>query len=442
MKDFRTEWWPIDRVIPYDRNPRTIPPAAIHKVGLSLKENDWRQPIVVDKDGMICVGRVRWLAARELGMDQVLVHVADDLTPEQIRAYRIMDNRSNEETDWELDLLKLEIVELNAGDFDLQLTGFDPPEIDEFLVDPNLDGDVADLVLPPPTRPITAPGEVWRCGDHRVLCGDSTKSEDVAHLLSGIRPLLMISDAPYGVQYDAMWREEAGLGVPCQTGKIANDDRVDWSAAHRLFPGDIAYVWHAGVHSGPVAAGLVEVGFDIRAQIIWTKPNFVLSRGPYNFQHEPCYYCVRKGARSRWRGDQAQSTVWPVATLNPFGGKNQEETATGHQNQKSIELTRRPILNHTERGDVIYDPFLGSSTSVIAAELTGRVCYGIEIDPKYVDLSVCRWQRLTGRSATLEGDGRSFDEIKAERSPGGHGSIQVGELNVEDQPDIDGKEAA
>jgi DNA modification methylase len=275
-----------------------------------------------------------------------------------------------------------------------------------------------------------------------VLNGDSTKSHDVIHVLRDVRPPLMISDSPYRVSYDPMWREEAGLGVQRQTGKIANDDRVDWSAAHRLFPGDIAYIWHAGVHSGPVAAGIVEGGFQIRAQIIWTKPNFVLSRGAYHFQHEPCFYCVRTGARSRWRGDRTQSTVWPVASLNPFGGKNHGETSTGHGTQKPIELMRRPILNHTERGDVIYDPFLGSGTTLIAAELTGRICYGIEIDPKYVELVVCRWQQLTGRSATLEGDGRSFDEIRTERSHGGNGSVQVGEPDVDDQHEVDEKEAA
>jgi len=225
----------------------------------------------------------------------------------------------------------------------------------------------------------------------------------------------MTVDPPYGVELDPMWRAEAGLGSPVQSGKVANDDRVDWSAAHRLFPGDVAYVWHAGLHSGPVAVGLQEVGFEIRAQIIWTKPHFVLSRGAYHWGHEPCYFCVRKGARSHWRGDRTQSTVWPVATLNPFGGKNPEETATGHGTQKPIELMRRPILNHTERGEAIYDPFLGSGTSLIAAELTERVCCGLEIDAQYVDVILCRWQQLTGRLATLDGDGRSFDEIKAER---------------------------
>jgi DNA methylase/ParB-like nuclease family protein len=414
--ELQIEWWPIDKVRPYEHNPRKIPQRAIDKVASSIQEFGWRQPIVTDPAGVIVAGTVRYLAALKLGLEQVPVHVAMGLTPEQVRAYRLMDNRSNAETDWDLDLLKLEITELDALDFNLKFTGFEAREIDEFLVNSDLAADEAANQAPPvPTKPVSRPGDLWWCGGSRVLLGDATNQEHVARALGELQPVLMTTDPPYGVQLDPMWREEAGLGSTVQTGKIENDDRVDWSAAHRLFPGDIAYVWHAGLYSGPVAMSLQEVGFEIRAQIIWTKPNFVLSRGSYHWQHEPCYFCVRKGARSHWRGDRTQSTVWPVATLNPFGGKNQEETATGHGTQKPIELMRRPILNHTERGDAIYDPFLGSGTTLIAAELTERVCCGLEIDAKYVDVIVCRWQQLTGRSATLDGDGRSFDEIKAER---------------------------
>jgi len=414
--ELQIEWWPIDKVRPYEHNPRKIPQRAIEKVAASIMEFGWRQPIVVDQAGVIVVGHVRYLASRKLGLDQVPVHVAAGLTPEQVRAYRLMDNRSNEETDWDLDLLKLEITGLDALEFDLKFTGFEPREIDEFLVNADQAAeDAANQAPPAPTKPVSRSGDLWRCGPNRVLHGDATDQEHVTRALGDLRPHLMITDPPYGVDLDPMWREEAGLGILVQTGKMANDDRVDWSAAYRLFSGDIAYVWHAGLHSGPVATSLQEVGFEIRAQIVWTKPNFVLSRGAYHWQHEPAFYCVRKGARSRWRGDRTQSTVWPVATLNPFGGKNQEETATGHGSQKPIELTRRPILNHTERGEAIYDPFLGSGTTLIAAELTERVCCGLEIDAKYVDVIVCRWQQLTDRPATLDGDGRSFDEIKAER---------------------------
>jgi DNA methylase/ParB-like nuclease family protein len=410
----KTELWPIDQVIPYARNPRTISQAAIDKIATSIEQFGWRQPIVVDRNRVIIAGHVRWLAAKKRGLKEVPVHVAEGLTPAQVRAYRLMDNRSHEETGWDYDLLKFEIGELDVPDFDLHFTGFDPREIDEFRINA-VDDEAANQVLLPPTIPVSRLGDLWWCDVHRVLHGDATNREHAARAQGDLRPQLMIIDQPYGVDLNPIWREEAGLGSTVQTGRVANDDRIDWSAAHGLFLGDVAYVWHAGNHSGPVAAGLQEVGFEIRAQIIWTKQHFVLSRGAYHFQHEPCFYCVRKGARSHWRGDRTQSTVWPVATLNPFGGKNPEETAPGHGTQKPIELMRRPILNHTEPGEAIYDAFLGSGTTLIAAELTGRVCCGIEIDAKYVDLIVCRWQQLTGKVATLDGDGRSFAQIQAER---------------------------
>jgi hypothetical protein len=404
----------MDEVTPYSKNPRKISQKSIDKVAFSIKEFGPRQPIVLDQAGVIIVGHVRYLAAKKLGLDRFPVHVAEGLSPAQVRAYRIMDNRSHQETDWDPEILKFEITELDALAFDLKFTGFETREIDEFLAS-ETDDETANQASVPPTKPVSRTGDLWLSGAHRVLDGDATNPEHVKRVLGDFRPLLMISDSPYGVSLDPMWRQEAGLGTPVQTGKVANDDRVDWNDAYRLFPGDVAYVWHAGIHSGQVAAGLQGLGFEIRAQIIWTKPHFVLSRGSYHWQHEPAFFCVRKGARSRWRGDRTQSTVWPVATLNPFGGKNQEETATGHGTQKPIELMRRPILNHTERGEAVYDPFLGSGTSVVAAELTERVCCGLDIDHRYIDVIVCRWQELTGRKAALEGDGRSFDEIKAER---------------------------
>lgn len=401
-------------IIPYAKNLRKISQKAIDKVALSIAEYGPRQPIVVDKDDVIIVGTVRFLASSQLGLESFPVHVAEGLTPAQVREYRIMDNRSHEETDWDLDIVKLEMIELEALKCDLKFTGFEPREIDEFLTG-GIDDQAANEAPAPPANPISRAGDLWLCGPHRVLDGDATNPEHVIRVLGDLRPPLMTVDAPYGVSLNPLWRQEAGLGTLVQTGKIANDDRVDWSEAYKLFPGDVAYIWHAGIHSGPVAAGIQRVGFEIRAQIIWTKPHFVLSRGPYHFQHEPAFFCVRKGARSHWRGDRTQSTVWPVATLNPFGGKNQEETATGHGSQKPLELFRRPILGHTERGQAVFDPFLGSGTSLVAAELTERVCCGLEIYDAYVDVIVCRWQQLTGRQATLDGDGRSFDVIKSER---------------------------
>ena len=224
----------------------------------------------------------------------------------------------------------------------------------------------------------------------------------------------MVTDPPYGVEYDPQWRERAGLGRQRQVGTVRNDHQADWSAAYKLFTGDVAYVWHAGVHAAEVADSLATAEFQIRSQIVWAKQHFALSRGNYHWGHEPCWYCVRKGHSSRWRGDRTQSTVWQIANLNSFGG-NRDETVTGHGTQKPVELMRRPILNHTERGDSVYDPFLGSGTTLIAAEQTERACYGLEIDPRYVDVIVRRWQEFSGNRATLAGTDQTFEQVRDTR---------------------------
>jgi DNA modification methylase len=227
----------------------------------------------------------------------------------------------------------------------------------------------------------------------------------------------MVTDPPYGVGVEPEWRQQVGLNpYTRQSGKVSNDDRVDWAAAYQLFPGDVAYVWHAGIHAAQTALNLSTCDFQIRAQIIWKKQHFAISRGAYHWGHEPCWYAVRKGKTSHWRGDRTQSTVWEVANLNPFGGSSEaEDEATGHGTQKPVELMRRPILNHTQAGEAVYDPFLGSGSILIAAENTHRICYGMDIDPKYVDVAVLRWQRFTGQEAVLDGDGRTFAQIGRER---------------------------
>src|SRR5579862_105701 len=244
--EFEIEWWPINKIRPYERNPREIPQRAIDKVASSIKEFGWRQPIVVDQAGVVVVGTVRFLAAKKLDLAEVPVHVATSLTPEQVRAYRIMDNRSHEETDWDLDLLKLEMTDIKALNLDLRFTGFEPREIDELLVNADQAADdAANQAPPPPTKPVSRLGDLWLCGPNRVLHGDATNAEHVARAVGDLQPILMNSDAPYGVSLDPIWRQQAGLGTTVQTGKVANDDRVDWSPAHRLFPGDVVYAWHA-----------------------------------------------------------------------------------------------------------------------------------------------------------------------------------------------------
>jgi DNA modification methylase len=322
-------------------------------------------------------------------------------------------------------MLRTQLAALQDEGFNLELLGFDDQELARQLAEQEAAGLTDEDAVPDlPTTPVTRPGDLWllvsRKGRRqlRVLCGDATCSNDATRLLAGEQvPFVMVTDPPYGVDLDPEWREEAGLNPRTrQGGKIANDDRVDWSAAWALFPGDVAYVWHAGIHAAEVELGLQSCGFQIRSQIIWLKQHFAISRGAYHWQHEPCWYSVRKGQPAHWRGDRKQTTVWEVANLNPLGGEGAAENeATGHGAQKPVEIMRRPILNHTRLGEACYDPFLGSGSTLIAAESTGRICYGMDIDPKYVDVAVLRWQRFSGGKAVLDGDGRTFEAIARAR---------------------------
>lgn len=408
------ESWPIQRLNPYNRNPRKNDHATGRMLA-SIQEFGFKIPILIRSSGEVVDGHLRLKAAQRLGMAEVPVILCDEWTEAQVKAFRLMVNRSVSWADWDSELVAFEIKELQALDFDLNLTGFDPAEIDDFLFDGDADSQAEKDVPEPTQEAVTQRGDRWICGQHRILCGDATSEESVCVLFGTAKAAVMITDPPYGVEYDPQWRERAGLGRLRQTGAISNDQEVDWTAAYRLFTGDVAYVWHAGVHAVEVAAGLERVGFRIRAQIIWAKQHFALGRGDYHWQHEPCWYAVREGKPSNWCGDRTQSTVWQVANLNPFGG-SREELPTGHGTQKPIELMRRPILNNTLRGAIVYDPFLGSGSTLIAAESVDRVCYGLDIDPTYVDVIVRRWQQFTGKSAVLEAGGRSFDEVAAERS--------------------------
>ncbi len=385
----KIETVPIDRVIPYASNPRKND-GAVATVAASIKEFGFRQPIVVDKDYVIIVGHTRLLAAVKLGMTEVPIHVAEGLSPAQCKAYRLMDNRSNENAGWNTALLPLEFAGLKDLGFDLSLTGFAESEISalfakgsEGLTDP-------DETPEPPEEPVTQPGDLIILGNHRLLCGDATVVTDVERLLAGVKPLLMVTDPPYGVEYDPKWRAEAGVNKnKAKMGVVSNDDRSDWREAWALFPGDVAYVWHAGKMAREVQNSLEACEFEIRSQIIWAKDRFALSRGHYHWQHEPCWYACRGGGH--WNGDRSQSTLWNI--------KARDDSGHGHGTQKPIECMKRPIENNSSPGQAVYDPFLGSGTTVIAAEMTGRVCYGLEIDPKYCDVIVTRWENFTGKKA-------------------------------------------
>lgn len=414
------EHWPIERFRPYERNPRKND-KAVDQMRASLREFGFAVPVLARSTGDVCDGHLRLKAAavekQWPGGDVAAIPVVlcDGWTEAQMKAFRLMANRSVTWADWNMEALALEFGELKAMDFDLSLTGFDTREIDQFTLAPN---PAEDDVPPVPESPVTRAGDLWLLGEHRLLCGDSTKTEDVARAMGCANPNLMVTDPPYGVNYNPTWRDpvgEFGFGVhkTVQRGKTPNDDRADWTLAWQLFSGNVAYVWHASLHTGEVIESLVRAGFEHRAQIIWRKQQALISRGAYHWQHEPCWYAVRKGESANWRGDRKQSTVWDIQNLNPTG--NRDEERVGHGAQKPVECMRRPILNHTDAGDAVYDPFLGSGTAIVASELAGRRCFGLEIEPTYCDVIVTRWQNLTNKQATLEGSGATFDHVKAGR---------------------------
>ena len=406
------EFWPIERLRPYARNAKMHGADQVARIAARMARFGWTVPCMVGDDGELIAGHGRVLAATELGLAEVPVIRLGHLDEAERRAYRIADNKLTELGDWDEEMLRDEVAGLLADDFDLSLLGFAEDELEALLQDPDLGEDGAaegeNEVPEPPTDPVSVPGDLWRLGDHRLICGDSTSADVVGKLLGDVRPLLMVTDPPYGVEYDPAWRNATGAAKTKRTGKVLNDDRADWREAWALFPGDVAYVWHGALHATTVADSLIAAGFDIRSQIIWAKDRLVLSRSDYHWQHEPCWYAVKKRGKGHWAGDRKQTTLWQIANRD-------QDAETVHGTQKPVECMRRPILNNSSPGQAIYEPFMGSGTTLIAAETTGRVSYGIELNPAYVDVAVSRWQNLTGKEATLTETGESFADLKAKR---------------------------
>lgn len=403
----------INTVKPYENNPRHND-RAIKKVADSIQAYGFRQPIVVDKDMVIIAGHTRWKAAKQLGYTTVPVVIAKDLTEEQARAYRIADNRVAQEAIWNNSLLADELNLLKDVDFDLSLTGFNDDELQQVLENSGFTGGLSDedeQTEPTEGIEVAAEGDVFILGKHRLMCGDSTNPQHVTKLYNGLSPALMVTDPPYGVQYDPSWRDGADLGIGERSkGKVLNDDKVDWSAAYSLFTGYIAYVWHAGRYTAEVAKNLTDLNYQIISQIVWAKQHFVLSRGDYHWQHEPCWYAVKKGCKHNWQGARDQSTLWEIKNNNSFGNRDKEETV-GHGTQKPVECMARPIANNSIVGDWVYDPFGGVGTTLIACEKLSRRCLMMELNPRYVDATVRRWQKFTGKKAILESNGKFFDEL-------------------------------
>ena len=402
------QYRPIGDLIPYARNARTHSEAQVALIAGSIREFGFTNPVLVDGANGIIAGHGRVMAAGKLGLAAVPVIELSHLSEAQKRAYVLADNKLAERAGWDVEMLALEVADLATLGIDLMDLGFTGRELDELLRQNGADPR-EDEVPPVPDVPVSRPGDVWLLGPHRLICGDATDAAVVARVLNGVTPHLMVTDPPYGVSYDPEWRNRAGASETKRVGKVMNDDRADWRAAWALFPGEVAYIWHGALHAAVVAESLEAAGFAIRSQIIWAKERLVLSRGHYHWQHEPCWYAVRSSGTGHWSGDRKQTTLWSI----PSG---EQDADTVHGTQKPVDCMRRPMLNNSSPGQAVYEPFCGSGSSLIAAETTGRVCHAVELDPAYVDVALLRWQAFTGKEAVLEGEGRSFADVRADRA--------------------------
>jgi len=406
------EWWALERPIPYARNARVCPESAIAKVAASLTEFGWRQPLVVDQQGVIVAGHTRLLAAQRLGLERVPVHVAAGLTSEQVKAYRLMDNRSSQETSWDLDLLPLELSELAGFEFDLALTGFEPDELAAFLAEETEGLTDPDAVPHVPEEPVSKPGDLYLLGEHRLLCGDATNPDDVQKLMAGKKATLMATDPPYLVDYAGGQHpsSEANGGI-VDGVRVGHEEKhwdtyidhehsvafyVDFLRAaldHALTDHAAIYQWFGIMRTEVIWQSWREVGLLPHQVLIWKKTRSVLTYSHFMWNFEPMIYGWRQGSMPKLKPPADAKAVWEI-------GSAIEDGASGiHPTQKPVETIRRPISYHTKPGGLLYEPFSGSGTALIAAEETGRTCYAMEQSPQFVDVAVARWEAFTGKQA-------------------------------------------
>ena len=382
---------PIGKVLPFENNPR-INKAAVSAVAKSIAEFGFRQPIVVDEKCVVIIGHTRLKAAQELGMKTVPVHVAS-LPKEKVRALRIADNKLHELAEWDFDMLKTELQALQVESYNLDVLGFGEDELKRILEDGN--APEPEEIPEAPEVPKTKAGWIYELGDHRLICGDSSKAEDVARLLDGAVPDLLLTDPPYNVAY---------VGKTKEALEIQNDSMTDEEYQNFLFktignsfsvlrPGAGVYVWHSDSEALPVLLAAKEFGFQVRQIIIWLKNSMVLGRKDYQTQHEPCLYGWKDGAAHAWHNDRCQTTILKF---------DRPSRSEDHPTMKPIELFEYQIMNSTLRGELVIDPFGGSGTTIMAAERCGRKAALLEIDPRYCDVIVRRWEAATGKKAIVK----------------------------------------
>jgi len=366
---------------------------------------------VVDREGVIICGHTRLLAARKLGLAEAPVHVAENLAAAEVRAYRLLDNRSHEESSWDEDLLGSELFDLEGLGMNLELTGFGMEEIDRLLGRDSKGLTDPDAVPAMPEAPVSAPGDLWILGAHRLLCGDATEEDSLERVLKGGRADLSFTDPPYNVDYCQPSRDRARAGR-----KIANDslgagfEQFLAKACRNLLQATdgAIYICMSSSEMDTLKRVFGSEGGHWSTFLIWAKNAFTLGRSDYQRQYEPILYGWREGADRHWCGARDQGDIWFV---------NKPVRNDLHPTMKPIELIARAISNSSEVDGVVLDPFGGSGSTLIACEQTGRRGRLIELDPCYVDVAVLRWQQYTGREATRESDGRTFAEMARERRP-------------------------
>lgn len=425
MQDIELHHWPVGKLIPYGRNPRKND-HVIEQMAGAIQEFGFRIPIIAKSTGEVVDGHLRLKAALHLGLETVPVVLADDLTPMQIKAFRILANRSATWADWDEDLLRLELEELQLDDFDLSLTGFDDEEIAELLAgeetttEGNTDEDSAPEV---PVTPVSKPGDVWVMGPHRLLCGDSTEAANYDTLLGNERAAMIFQDPPYNVDYANTAKDKLrGTNRPILNDNLGEGFQDFLLAAFKpalARCNGAVYVAMSSSELDTLQSAFRAAGGKWSTFIIWAKNTFTLGRSDYQRQYEPILYGWPEGATRHWCGDRDQGDVWHF---------NKPRVNDLHPTMKPVELVERAIRNSSRPGDVVLDPFGGSGTTLIAAEKSGRQARLIELDPKYVDVIVRRWQEYAGAQAVREADGVKFDDL-------------VGTVDAADASDVDAEEA-
>ena len=384
----------LDELIPYARNPRNNEDAVEH-VASSIREFGFQSPIIVDKDNTIIAGHTRFNAAKRLKLDEVPIIKASDLTEAQVKAFRLADNRVGEYATWNDELLAIEFEELQDLDFDLSLTGFEELEIESLLNEDEseeVEEDSYEVELP--KEPKAKRGDLYRLGKHYLLCGDSTSIEDVEKLTNGVKMDLLITDPPYNVAYEGGTKDKLTIKNDSMDNKSFRTFLTNaFFAADRVMKsGAVFYIWHADSEGYNFRGACNDVGWKVRQCLIWNKSSMVMGRQDYQWKHEPCLYGWKDGAGHLWASDRKQTTI-----LNFDKPVRNGE----HPTMKPIALFDYQIKNNTKKEDTVLDLFAGSGTTLIACEQNGRISYNMELDEKYVDVIIDRWETLTGGKAVL-----------------------------------------